>query len=258
MKKIIDFFILVDTYARFQLQSEVSRFYLGYLWWIIEPILYVCVFYFVFQYALDRGGQGFIVFLFCGKIFFLWLAKTVGDGSNSIYINRNISSRTRISKALFPFVSIQTSNYKQIFPFLILLFIPIIFGYNPSPIWLMILPITFTLMSLIVALTLTSALLCTLIPDLSRLVPIALIFLMLSSGLFWDINSIENESLRDTIFICNPLAFIVDATRKVLMHKSFFDISHMTGIFAGSILTSAVIWKGIIQFDAYIVAREQD
>ena len=39
---------LLDTLARFELKADARRYYLGYLWWVLEPMLYVAVFYLVF------------------------------------------------------------------------------------------------------------------------------------------------------------------------------------------------------------------
>lgn len=47
--RLKQFFELVDIQARMSLKAEASKLYLSYLWWILEPILYVLVFYFVFD-----------------------------------------------------------------------------------------------------------------------------------------------------------------------------------------------------------------
>jgi lipopolysaccharide transport system permease protein len=30
------------------LKADAARYYLGYIWWVMEPLLFVAVFYFVF------------------------------------------------------------------------------------------------------------------------------------------------------------------------------------------------------------------
>ena len=47
--------ILVDTLARLHLKGEASRYLLGYLWWLLEPMLYVAVFYIVFEKLLQSS-----------------------------------------------------------------------------------------------------------------------------------------------------------------------------------------------------------
>ena len=48
------YFILVDTMARLSLKAEARRFYFGFWWWVIEPMLYVAVFYTVFYQILGN------------------------------------------------------------------------------------------------------------------------------------------------------------------------------------------------------------
>ena len=39
---------LMDVMARLSLKADAQRYFLGYLWWILEPLLWVAVFYLVF------------------------------------------------------------------------------------------------------------------------------------------------------------------------------------------------------------------
>ena len=70
---------LMDVHARMLLKAESSKFKLGILWWFLEPLLWVGVFYIVFALILDNGRKSgdFILFLACGKFAFIWFSKTV-------------------------------------------------------------------------------------------------------------------------------------------------------------------------------------
>ncbi|OBX34299.1 hypothetical protein A8U91_03352 [Halomonas elongata] len=78
------FWDLVWTKARLNLKSEASQNHLRYLWWILDPVLYMTVFYVVFGLLMERGGEGFIAYLLTGLVPFQWFAKTVQHTSNSI------------------------------------------------------------------------------------------------------------------------------------------------------------------------------
>jgi lipopolysaccharide transport system permease protein len=47
---------LIDTMARMALRADASRYFLGYIWWILEPLLFVGVFYVVFNVILESGA----------------------------------------------------------------------------------------------------------------------------------------------------------------------------------------------------------
>ena len=78
------YFSLVDIQARMALKADAARYYLGYIWWILEPLLYVAVFYVVFNIVLDFGRGDYLIFLICGKLPFVWFSKTVTQASGSI------------------------------------------------------------------------------------------------------------------------------------------------------------------------------
>ena len=55
-----------------------------------------------------------------------------------------------------------------------------------------------------------------------------MMFLMFSSGVFFDVNAIADPVLRDALFTYNPIAFLLDAYRQVLMERSMYDLEHLT------------------------------
>ena len=54
---------LIDTMARLSLKADASRYFFGYVWWVLEPLLYVAVFYVVFELILQNRKEDFVVFL---------------------------------------------------------------------------------------------------------------------------------------------------------------------------------------------------
>ncbi len=59
------------------LRSEARRYYIAYLWWVIEPVLEMLVFYLVFAGLLKRGGPNFVQFLLVGLVVWKWFEITV-------------------------------------------------------------------------------------------------------------------------------------------------------------------------------------
>ena len=97
------YFRLIDVQARMLLKADASKMTLGYLWWFLEPLMWVGVFYVVFDLILDsRRGGDFIVFLACGKFAFIWFSKTVIQGSNSIVLSQGLVGKINVPKTIFP------------------------------------------------------------------------------------------------------------------------------------------------------------
>jgi lipopolysaccharide transport system permease protein len=59
---------------------------------------------------------------------------------------------------------------------------------------------------------------------------------MFASGIFFDIYKIADPAIRQLVFDCNPLAFLLDAYRQILMHQTQPDLTHLAVIAGISLL----------------------
>ena len=245
--KLIDFIILVDTKAKMSLKAEASKLYLSFLWWIIEPILFVLAFYFVFGVLLKSGQKDFLLFLMCAKIPYMWFSKAVTTASGSIVANSGIISQIDIPKTIFPYAAIQISLYKEIPVFLLLFGMCIYYGYMPSIEWLWLIPLFILMYLMIVAFGLITAILVSYADDVRMVINMGMLFLMFTSGIFFDISSIH-QPLQDYLLTYNPLAFMCDSFRKILMNKGMYDLDHffvLLGIFTAAIISLHVIYRNM-------------
>lgn len=245
--KILDFIILVDTKAKMSLKAEASKLYLSFLWWIIEPMLFVLAFYFVFAVLLKSRQEDFLLFLMCAKIPYMWFSKAVTTASGSIVGNRGIISQIDIPKTIFPYAAIQISVYKEIPVFLLLFSMCIYYNYMPSLQWFWLIPLIVVMYLMIVALGLFTAILVCYADDMRMLISMAMLFLMFTSGIFFDIGDIH-QPLQGYLLTYNPLAFLCDGFRKILMHKGMYSLEHLlvlAGIFLASIVGLHILYRNI-------------
>ena len=100
--------ILYRTYA--ELKSEAQRTYIGVLWWILEPVLFMLIFYFVFAVLLQRGTENFVPFLLIGLAPWHWFQATVMQCSGSITANRGLIQQVYVPNYVFPTVVVLASR----------------------------------------------------------------------------------------------------------------------------------------------------
>jgi len=236
------YFYLVDTQARMALKSEASRYYFGYLWWILEPLLFVAVFYFVFSVILKSRQEDFLVFLMCGKLPFVWFSKSVSQASTSIISNAGLIGRIDVPKTLFPMAIIQEGIYKQCVVFILLFAVLFIYGYVPSLNWLWLVPILLVYYVMIVACAFVGSVLVCFMRDFSMLIGLGMIFLMFTSGIFWNVRMLGDPAMTEMILVFNPMAFILDAFRQVLMFNSSPDLAGLTlNMFVFGVILSIMV-----------------
>ena len=238
---LAQYFRLVDTMARMALRADASRYFLGYIWWILEPLLFVGVFYVVFNIILESGRADFLIFLMCGKLTFIWFSKSVNQAANSIVSSRGLIGRINVTKTLFPLAVIQESLYRQAAVFLLLFCVLFAWGYSPTLTWLSLLPVIFVNYLMIVACAYIGACLVCMMRDFSMIIALGMTFLLFTSGIFWDVRALDNPQMTELVLAVNPLAFILDAYRQVLMFQTQPDWIHLLQIGCGSVVLLAVV-----------------
>lgn len=246
---------LVDVMARMALRADASKFFLGYLWWIIEPFLYVGVFYVVFTMILNSRQADFLYFLMTGKLIFVWFSKSVTQASNSIVTGRGLIGKIHLPKSLFPFAAVQETFYKQITVFFLLFFILLYNGYPLTAIWWYLVPVILVNYIMILACGYVGAILVCIVRDFLPLIALTMLFLMFTSGVFWNVRDLGSPEKTELLLMVNPFAFILDAYRQVLMYQTPPDMLHLGAICAGfgALLYGAVLFMR--RFSQYLALK---
>ena len=173
---------------------------------MLEPALYVALFYVVFEVLMLRGQPGFLFFLIVGKVPFLWVSKSLSSGANSIRANKGLMGQMKLPIGVLPYTPILESLYRQFVVFSVLaVFLSLSLDVTPTQDWWVLLFIMVVNLLFIVAITLPFAWCVALIPDVSQLLPIITMGLMFTSGIFFDVNEIPDVEMREALLTYQPL-----------------------------------------------------
>ncbi len=227
------YFRLADAMARMSLRADATKLILGYLWWVLEPLLYVGVLYVVFTQILKSRQEDFLLFLMVGKFVFIWFSKSVVSASNSIVSGKGLVGKLNVPKTLFPLSSVQESMYKQFAVFALLFGVLALNGYPVTVTWVYVLPIVIVNYIMILSCAYVGATLVCMIRDFQPLISLGMIFLLFTSGIFWDVRDLGDPQKTEAVLAANPLAFMLDAYRQVLMYQTPPDMFHLLSIGAG-------------------------
>lgn len=87
------------------LKAEHRNSYLGYAWWLLDPLLGIGIYYFLVVVVMRRGDIGemdYAGFLVVGMVAWRWIKATVASSSRSISHQAGIISKVYLPKAIFP------------------------------------------------------------------------------------------------------------------------------------------------------------
>lgn len=239
------FFSLITVKSIANLRTEVSRYYLNYLWWVLEPLLTMLTFYIVFGIFLNRGTPNFVAFLLTGLVPWQWFANGVNQSSNSIIANKGLMLQVDIAKIFFPLEVILRGTFKHIFVLSLLL---IFLLFYPTPVswtWLALpLLMAIQLLYIIGVGTFCSAIV-PFVPDLQFIVSTIVRLGMYASGIFYNIDTVVLPKHRFIMYM-NPMAGLIKSYRDILMYDKWPDWTYLGYLaIAGIILLfiSAVVLR---------------
>jgi len=238
---------LIIYKAGADLRSEARRFYISYLWWIIEPILDMIVYYLVFAVLLNRGTPDYVPFLLIGITFWKWFGSSIIHASNSIIQGKGLMLQVYLPKSVFPSIVILTDTFKFGIIFAILIGYLWLYGFKPGQTYFYLPLLLGVEFLLIVAFAFFTAAITPFFPDLTIVIQHVLQIMFFVSGIFFDLDSLNPELQFWLNF--NPMALLISAFRGILMYNTAPDIQGALLIAAGSLVVIGLSCALMRKFD---------
>ncbi len=233
-----------------ELKAEASRAYLGMIWWVLEPLLYLGVFYLIFGLGLRVGkGEDFVVFLLCGLIPWKWLDSSVRSASGIISSSVGLMGQVYLPKILLPSVVILSNTVKFLIILTLFLVSLTFFGHPPNPAW-SYLPLIVIVQGLLVySLAACAAALVPIVPDLRYVVAYGMTLLFFMSGIFFKLDRVSPEIRQWLVF--NPVITIIETYRSILLLQQAPDLTALFYLSIGLIVFLIVVCLLFRKFDRY-------
>ncbi len=231
-----------------ELRAEANRSYLGIIWWIMEPLMYVGVFYLVFGLGLRRGGDDFVPYLLCGLVPWKWFDGCVRSSSTILPSSVGLMGQLYLPKYLLPLAVVVTDTLK----FLIVLAIFLAFLSLSGVAWwtqaLLWLPLVLLLqLLLILGVAGLAAALVPLLPDLRYVVSYGMTMLFFMSGIFFSLSDLSAQAQFYLMF--NPVLHVIEAYRSVLLYSAAPDWAPLGWVALASLLMLLAAALVFVKFD---------
>jgi lipopolysaccharide transport system permease protein len=200
-----------------ELKQEIAKKYLGFIWWFLDPVMYMGVFYLLFATGLRGGstGQDFVWFLFCGLVPWKWFAGSLENCSRSIIGNASLISQVYFPKIILPSTVFVAQSFKFLIVLTVLLLALLAAGRLQFTALIM-LPALILLQAILnLSIGALAAALVPFLPDLKQVISYSTIFLFFLSGIFFDVNQMSPEAIEWLRF--NPMLTLISAYRHVLL-----------------------------------------
>lgn len=211
--------------ARSELKAEVAGSFLSWLWWFLDPLLYMLVYSFIALLVFKSGEPHFSVFVFIGLNIWQFFSKTIKTSVGIISANRNIVTKVYIPKHVFVLSKMAVYGFKMFVSFGLTAVFLIVDGvfFEPVQIGLCILYIIPLFALLFVGTFAVSLFIMhfgVFIEDLNNVITVVLQLGFYVSGIFYSIENRLTGSLAwvaNILTSVNPVALIMADMRSVII-----------------------------------------
>jgi lipopolysaccharide transport system permease protein len=225
------------------LRTENANTVLGFLWWVLDPLLLMSVYVLLVGVLLDRGAPDLPIFILTAII--VWELFSKGTSNMVAGTIRKEASMRQIAfpKAVLPLSALITAVIHFAFAFAVLVGVAVIFGIYPSVYALLAVPIVLVQVVLTLGVGFFLSAINVFFRDTQRLMRYAFRFGFYLSPTLYPVSAVP-ASLRP-LYELNPFATLIPAYRDAVMYQKVPDLSALGIVAVGSI---AVLVLGYLFF----------
>lgn len=262
------FWNYVTYSARSELKAEVAGSFLSWLWWFLDPLLYMLVYSFIAILIFNSPEDHFPVFVFLGMNCWQFFSKTVKASVRLVLSNKNVVTKVYIPKHMFILEKMGVYGFKMLVSFgLTAAFLigeailnavwgigkPVTIGFEI----LWVIPLLAVLFLVTFAVSLFMTHFGVFVEDLTNVITVALQLGFYVSGVFYSLETrLANASLElfglgnefwtllgKVLVSCNPVALVMSDMRYAVLGNG--DGIHYVALLVWTVIAALVAILGI-------------
>lgn len=220
------------------LKSDVAASYLNWLWWILDPLLFMLVYTFVSLVVFGKSEKYFPIFIFIGLNAWGLFNRCVTRSTRLIRSYKGVISRIYLPKYVLVLIKLMENLFEMFISFM-LVFIMMPFYHVPIT-WnvLTVIPLFLTLIVITFGCSCIVLHFGVYFNDLGNIIRVLLRLVFYFTGIFYSIPKRIPEPYSTWLLYLNPIAFIVHGLRESLLYGNTIQYWYLGFLFAvGCILS---------------------
>jgi lipopolysaccharide transport system permease protein len=202
--------------------------FLGVLWAILQPVLTMVVFTFIFHRmaGIDSGdGTPYPIFLYTGQLLWLYFSATLTNASQSMIANTNLIQKVYFPRLIIPATAATTGLVDLLIASVVVVGMMVYYGFTPHLMGLMVVPLLLMITTLCaLGLGLFLSALNVKYRDVRYALPFFINILLYVTPVIYPVSMLDRYPLAKTIILwMNPLAGVITNARAALLGKPELD-----------------------------------
>ncbi len=232
---------LADKEVKIKYKSAV----LGHLWALLNPLLLMLVFSFVFSVIMRVQINNYPAFLLCALLPWFYLSFSLNGATTSIVDNASLIKKAYFPHEVIPLAIVLANLYNFLISLVLLFAFLLFYSIYPSLAWFY-LPLVVLLQSIFVlGLCLLSSAMHTMFRDIKYIVELILLIWFYATPIFYPLSFVPDNIRR--FFLLNPLTVFINLYRGILLDRQMPEAGLLL---LALLLSMAFLVLGMIVFNA--------
>lgn len=216
------------------LKKQNVRTVLGYVWWLLDPLLLMAVYVLLVSVLFKRGGEDYPVFVLTAVLAWKWFAGGVQQAMSFTVGRESLMRRAAFPRAVLPIAAVSAEALHFAFGLVALAAFAFAFGISPHPVLVLLPVVVLVQFALTLAVAFFLSALNVFFRDVAKLASHAFrVGFYLSPGLY-ALSSVPAE--YRSLYELNPFATLFPAYRAIVMEHSVPDATALGAVAGGSLL----------------------
>jgi ABC-type polysaccharide/polyol phosphate export permease len=235
--------------AKSELKSEIANSHLSWLWWILDPLLFMMVYSFISIIVFSKSEPYFPVFVFIGLASWQFFEKTVKVSVKLVSNNRSIVSKVYLPKYILILQKMGVQGFKMMISYILVVIMMVGYRIHVGPVILYIIPIFLTLFVITFGFSTILMHFGVFVEDLFNVVNVLLRLVFYLSGIFYNIVKRVPEPYNEVLLKVNPVALIMTDLRSVMIYETMPHRKWILLWFVIGVLLSVIGVKTIYKYE---------
>jgi teichoic acid transport system permease protein len=232
VREQISSFYLILRLSAFELKSANTNNYLGRFWEILNPMIQLTIYWFVFGAGIRKGRDvpmengihvPFFIWMVTGMIVWFFINPAISASSRSIYSRIQLIAKMSFPMSTIPSFVIMANFYTHL---LLVAIVTVFLQFTDFKLSIYFIQLPYFMVAMLLfllALALVTSTLSTIVRDVQQVVQSVLKMLLYLTPLLWHTDHLMIKGI-DFAFILklNPLSYIVEGYRASLLGTTWY------------------------------------
>ncbi len=225
IRELSSFREILMNLVRKELKVKYTASILGAIWSLLNPVVFLGVFYLVFSVVLKNGVPYYPIFLLSGLLAWNLFSVSLTTGARSVIDNANLVKKVYFPREILPLAAVGVALVDFALQSLVLLAFILVSGYGFHAVNLALLPLSiFTLLVFTAAVTFFVAALNVRYRDIQHLLNLGLLVWFWMTPVVYSAWRVQDAGTRNSflgidvfnLYLLNPMADIVLGFQRAL------------------------------------------